>query len=312
MVQENSLKPKVIVICGPTASGKTKLAVDIAKRLDTEIISADSIAIYKDLQIGTAKPSIGEMQGVKHHLIDFIDSKSQFTVFDYEQAAKGIIDELIKKGKIPIICGGTGYYINSVLYSFSYGNCKSDEKIRKKYQDILTVKGSKYLYEMLKSVDEETYNVLHENDSVRIIRALEIFELSGIKKSEIKDEKVSNYDFKAFSFKYPREKLYERINLRVDKMFEQGLLEEVKTLLCSGLDESFQSMQAIGYKEIVQGIKNNSSVDEMKELIKLNTRHYAKRQITYFNRLENLTYLDPTNYSLDQIIELIKTWIIYR
>ncbi len=306
MVQENSLKPQVIVICGPTASGKTKLAVELAKKLDTEIISADSIAVYKDLQIGTAKPSIEEQQGIKHHLIDFVDSKSQFTVFDYEKVAKEVIHDLLKRNKIPIICGGTGYYINSILYTFSYGNCKGDEKIRKKYQDILEKNGTKYLYDMLKDIDEETYNNLHENDTVRIIRALEIYELSGQKKSEIKDEKKANYSFKAYSFQYPRQELYDRINYRVDKMFEQGLLEEVKNLLSMGIDESCQSMQAIGYKEIIQGIKENLSVEQIKDLIKLNTRHYAKRQITYFNRLENLTYLDPKNYNIEEILNEIQ------
>ena len=306
MVQENSLKPKVIVICGPTASGKTKLAVELAKELNTEILSADSIAIYKDLQIGTAKPSKEEQQGVKHHLIDFVDSKSSFTVFDYEINAKAIINDLISQGKIPIICGGTGYYINSVLYTFSYGKCGSNEKVRKKYQDILNEKGSKYLFEMLKEVDEESYKVLNEKDTVRVIRALEIFELSGMKKSEIKDEKIPNYSFKAFSFQYPRQELYDRINYRVDKMFEQGLLEEVKDLLAKGIDESCQSMQAIGYKEVIQGFKDNLSIEEIKELIKLNTRHYAKRQITFFNRLDNLTYLDPKNYNIKDVLNEIR------
>ncbi len=311
MVQENSLIPKVIVICGPTASGKTKLAVELAKELDTEIISADSIAVYKDLQIGTAKPSIEEQQGIKHHLIDFVDPKSPFTVFDYEKNAKEVINNLIKRNKIPIVCGGTGYYINSILYTFSYGNCKGDEKIRKKYQDILEKNGTKYLYDMLKDVDEESYNTLHENDTVRIIRALEIYELSGQKKSEIKDEKKANYSFNAYSFKYPRQELYGRINYRVDQMFEQGLLEEVKNLLSMGLNENCQSMQAIGYKEIIQGIKENLSVEQMKDLIKLNTRHYAKRQITYFNRLDNLTYLDPNNYNIKDILAQIQ-WTIYK
>ena len=305
MVQKDSLKP-VIVVCGPTASGKTALSVQLAKYLDTSVISADSIAVYKDLYIGTAKPDKKEMLGVTHYLIDYVDKDKDFTVAEYTKAAKGLIDRLHAENKVPIICGGTGYYIDSVLYNFSYGNCPKDDAVREKYARIVREKGAKYLHSLLKEVDEASYDTLHENDVVRVVRALEIFELTGKKKSEIIDEKIPNYNYMAFSFRFDRQTLYDRISARVDKMIEKGLIKEVKGLLSGGLDKNCQSMQAIGYKEVVEGLENGYTEDEIKELIKKNTRRYAKRQITYFKRLENMRTLDPENYSFGQIIGDLK------
>ena len=305
MVQKDSLKP-VIVVCGPTASGKTALSVQLAKYLDTSVISADSIAIYKDLYIGTAKPDEKEMNGVTHYLIDHVDADKDFTVAEYTKAAKGLIDALHAENKVPIICGGTGYYIDSVLYNFSSGNCPKDDAVREKYAKIVEEKGAKYLHSLLKEVDEASYEILHENDVVRVVRALEIFELTGKKKSEIVDEKVPNYNFMAFSFDFDRQTLYDRINKRVDQMIEKGLIDEVKGLLSGGLNKNRQSMQAIGYKEVVEGLENGYSKDDIRELIKKNTRRYAKRQITYFKRLENMHTLDPENYSFEQIIRDLK------
>ncbi len=304
MVQKNSINDEVIVVCGPTGSGKSKLAIEICKIFDGEIISADSIAIYKGLDIGAAKPYLSERNEVRHHMIDVVSADKEYSVAEYADNARLIIDDLLSRGKTPVICGGTGYYIDAILYDFSYGNCPKNEDFRKRCNQIVENGGLESLYERLKEVDITTAEKLHSNDAMRIIRALEIFETTGVKKSDILDEKISRYNFYAFSYDFPREVLYERINARVDSMFDKGLLAEVKGLLESGILPSAQSMQGIGYKEVVEGIVNDYSLDEIKEKIKLNTRHYAKRQITWFKRLSGLHYL--TNDSIEKTVELIK------
>lgn len=297
MVQKNNLNPKIIIICGPTASGKSDLAVECAKALDTQVISADSMYIYKGLNIGTAKPTLAEMQGVKHHLIDVVNPNDNFTVSEYKNLATPIIDNLIKNGKTPIICGGTGFYINSILYDLSYGKGKEDPKIREKYKKLCETHGKEYVYNILKAVDPDSANKLHPNDVKRVIRALEIFE-NGTKKSDIIDDLTPKYDYLAYSIDYPRETLYDRINLRVDNMVKKGLLEEIKRLLDIGLTKENQCMQAIGYKEIIDYFDGNCTFEQAVENIKLNTRHYAKRQITFFKKMPNLKYLAPNNIKI--------------
>ena len=296
---------KVLVICGATASGKTKLAVDCAEKLNTEIISADSQQIYKKLNIGTAKPTKEEMRGIKHHLIDVAEPCGNFSVSDYVELAEPIIENLQTKGKIPIICGGTGFYINSLLYDLSYGNVAADETIREKYAAVFNDKGGEYLHSLLRNVDPETAQKLHPNDVKRVIRALEIYEVGGRKKSEISDDNSPRRNYVAVAINYPREELYDRINRRVDEMFECGLVEEVERLLESGVDENCQCMQAIGYKEVVQGLKNKEKRSTMCGIIKQNTRRYAKRQITFFKKLKNLVWLDPEEATCERITELI-------
>ena len=290
MVQENS----VIVICGPTASGKSKMAIEIAKELDTEIISADSLAIYKKLDIGTAKPTKEEQQIVKHHLIDCVAPTDSFTVEDYVSLAEPILKSLLNKGKIPIICGGTGYYIKSLLYNFSYGNCGANPQIREKYNNIAKQYGNDYLFNILKEIDYETSLKLSPNDVMRVVRALEIYETTGKRKSEIIDSPVAKYNFKAYMPMYEREVLYDRINKRVDIMLNNGLIDEVNGLIAEGITLENQCMQGIGYKEVYQAIINNT-LQDMPEEVKQNTRRYAKRQITFFKKLENLVYVDE-NY----------------
>ncbi len=296
---------KVLVICGATASGKTKLAVDCAEKLNTEIISADSQQIYKKLNIGTAKPTKEEMRGIKHHLIDVAEPCGNFSVSDYVELAEPIIENLQTKGKIPIICGGTGFYINSLLYDLSYGNVAADETIREKYAAVFNDKGGEYLHSLLRNVDPETAQKLHPNDVKRVIRALEIYEVGGKRKSEIRDDNSPRRNYVAVAINYPREELYDRINRRVDEMFERGLVEEVELLLESGIDENCQCMQAIGYKEVVQGLKNTEKRSTMCDIIKQNTRRYAKRQITFFKKLKNLVWLDPEEATCERVTELI-------
>ncbi len=293
MVQKDNINNKIIIICGPTASGKSDLALSVAKLLNTEIVSADSMYIYKDLNIGTAKPTTLEMQGIKHHMIDVVSPFDSFSVSDYRNIALPIINELLSKGKTPIICGGTGFYINSILYDFSYGNSQANLEIRDKYMKLAQEKGNEYVYNILKEFDIESANKLHPNDLKRVVRALEIYH-SGTKKSDIKDQLVPKFDYSAYSIGYNREILYSRINKRVDIMLKNGLIDEVKTLLNSGISKDNQCMQAIGYKEIIDYIEGNCSLEKAVEDIKLNTRHYAKRQITYFKKL-NVKMLNPTN-----------------
>ena len=293
---------KLLIICGATASGKSSLAIDLAKTLNTDVISADSQLVYKGLNVGTSKPTVEEMQGIKHHLIDVIGPNQTFNVGDYEELALPIVKELFKKGKTPILCGGTGFYINSIIYDLSYGNVVANPDIRNKYAEILRMHGKEYVHELLKKVDEESAKKLHPNETQRVIRALEIFETTGKKKSEQGDSYKPRFDYLAIAINYPREVLYERIDKRVDIMFENGLVDEVKGLLANGIDKNMQCMKAIGYKEVVECLENGQGEAKMRDAIKLNTRHYAKRQITFFKRIPNLVWLDPER--TDSVLEL--------
>lgn len=296
---------KLLIVCGATATGKSELAVKCAQKLNSEIISADSQLVYKKLNIGTAKPTKDEMCGIKHHMIDVIEPTENYSVSDYRKDAKTIVDNLLTEGKTPIICGGTGFYINSVLYDLSYGKSAANFEVREKFETLLKDKGKEYLYGLLKKVDADTANNLHVNDTKRVIRALEIYETSGIKKSEFKDDYKPLYDYLAVAVDYPREELYKRIDMRVDKMFEAGLVDEVIDLLNNGVDEFSQCMQAIGYKEVVQGLKNKLLESTMRDIIKQNTRHYAKRQITFFKKLKNIVWIEPENATAEYVLEML-------
>ena len=296
---------KVLVICGATATGKSGLAVDCALNLNSEVISADSQLVYKGLNIGTAKPTAKEMRGVKHHMISVVEPFASYSVSDYSQAATPILDVLLTENKPPIICGGTGFYINSLLFDLSYGNTAANFEIRQKYEELLNIHGKEYLYELLKQTDESTAQKLHYNDVKRVIRALEIYEVSGKMKSEISDTLKPKYDYVAVAINYPREELYERINLRVDEMFDRGLVDEVKGLIDSGVDENCQCMQAIGYKEVLSGLKNGDKESTMRDVIKQNTRHYAKRQITFFKKLQGVIWLESKDATCEKVSELL-------
>lgn len=312
MVQENRLnsgqKKKIIVVCGPTASGKSALAVEIALKFGGEIVSADSVSVYKGLDIGSAKPSEEEKKGVPHYLIDVASPKDSFSVGDYEELAVPAVEDISGRGKIPIICGGTGFYVNSVLYRMSYGLSKGDIGIRRKYERAAEEKGREFVYSILKEKDPETAAKLHPNDLVRVIRALEIFDATGVKKSDIKDEMVPRYDFIALMPTLPREILYERINARVDNMMSCGLTSEVRSLLESGVTLEDQCMQGIGYKETAEAILSGTEIPT--EQIKMNTRRYAKRQITFFKRFQNLYPIDFTdNDKIEKTFKIIDNFL---
>ena len=298
------MTPKVLVVCGATASGKTALSVACAKRLNTEIISADSMLVYQGLDIGTAKPSEEERADVKHHLIDVVSPTENFSVSDYEKAALPIVRELLSRGKTPVICGGTGFYINSILYKSQFGNVGANAEVREKYETLCRERGKEYLHALLREKDPESAEILHENDVKRVVRALEIYDVTGIPKSQQKDTPVSRFEFVAVSVDYPREILYERIDKRVDEMFSAGLIDEVRALTKT-VPISAQCMQGIGYKEIAEGLKNGNTEDEMKELVKKNTRNYAKRQTTFFKRMQNHIRLSPEKAVAEEVISLL-------
>lgn len=297
--------PKVLVICGTTASGKTALSVACAKKLDSEIISADSMLVYKGLDIGTAKPDETERGGVVHHLIDVVSPKESFSVSDYEDMALPVLERLLAEGKTPIVCGGTGFYINALLYKSQFGNVGANEEIRQYYEKFAEEFGKEYVHDILKKKDPESAEKLHPNDVKRVIRALEIFDVTGKAKSEQQDKPVPRFDFVAVSVDHPREALYERINLRVDEMFLRGLVQEVQALLKDGVTEDMQCMQGIGYKEVAEGLKMGFGEDEIKELVKKNTRNYAKRQITFFKRMQNHVRLLPENATSEEVFKLL-------
>ena len=309
MVQENNINNKILIICGPTASGKTALAIECAKLLDTEIISADCMNVYRGLDVGTAKPTLTERAGIVHHLIDVVNPTEEFTVSDYKKQATEIVDKLQSSGKIPVVCGGTGFYINSILYDMSYGKTPCNLEVRDKYKKMAETEGNLAVYKVLQDYDPKSAEKLHYNDLVRVIRALEIYH-SGIKKSEIIDELIPKYDYKSYSINFEREVLYSRINKRVDLMVEDELVDEVKSLLNQGVNKNNQSMQGIGYKEILEYFDGDITLDDAIEKIKLNTRHYAKRQITFFKRDSRLTLLPPDNVSIlaKRIVEQL--WLI--
>lgn len=294
---------ELLVICGATASGKTSLAVECAKRLNGEVISCDALLVYRGLNIGTAKPTREEMGGIEHHLIDVADPTDGFTVHDFERLALDAVADISARGKVPVLCGGTGFYLNAVLFQSGFGNAAADEGVRAKYNAIAAEKGKEYLHGLLQEVDAESAAVLHPNDVKRVVRALEIYELTGKKKSDQQDGRVPRFPYEAFAFDYPREVLYERIDRRAAQMFEEGLVEEVRGLLAS-VPENAQCMQAIGYKEVVEGLKNGDNQCTMCDIVQKNTRNYAKRQLTFFKKLPNLHWLTPSDAAVEEVIRI--------
>lgn len=289
------MKPKVIVIVGPTASGKTALSIELAKKIDGEIISCDSMQIYKDMNIGSAKPTIEEMQGIKHYMIDIAEPTERFSVAEYKKRSEEAIDEILQKGKVPIIVGGTGLYANSLIYNIEYNEIMLDEEYRKNLMEIAeTEAGLATLYEKARSIDPVAMEKISSNDKKRIIRVLEIKHSTGKNKTELELESRKNevkYEYKVFAINMPREILYNRINKRVDIMIENGLIDEVENII-EKYKEFPTAMQAIGYKEIVMYLKGELTKQEAIEKIKQESRRYAKRQITWFKKIEDIKWID--------------------
>ena len=308
MVQKDSLKPKIVCIGGPTSVGKTNLAIKIANLFDGEIISCDSIAIYKGLDIGSAKPTLEEQSQAKHYMIDIKEPFDEYSVAEYRNDAREIIKDILCRNKLPIIVGGTGLYMKGLLFPLELGASQKSEEIREKYKRIVQENGGEYLLEMLKQIDLESASKLHAKDINRMIRAFEIFELTGKKKSDFKTELESDFDYKLILLNDDRKVLYERINNRVDKMFEMGLENEVKNLVDNyKLTTENQSMGGIGYKEFFDYFAGSVSKTELIEKIKQNSRHYAKRQLTWFKAMPKVEEYDCEN--VQKIIDDVKSFL---
>ena len=308
-------KEKLIILAGPTASGKTSLSIDLAKRLNGEIISADSMQVYKYMDVGTAKISGGEMCGIKHHLIDVLDPKEDFNIVKFQNMVKTVIKEITKRGHLPIIVGGTGFYIQSIIYDIDFDNEEDNTSIREELEREYESLGADYMYERLKKIDSISAQNIHKNNKKRIIRAIDYFMINNAPISshnETQRNKISPYDFRFFVLNPPRNILYKRINQRVDIMVEKGLLKEVKSLKQMGLSKHNISMQGIGYKEIIEYLEGDVSLETAIENIKQNTRHMAKRQVTWFKREKDVIYIDPYSFEnnekiVDYMIEKINT-----
>ncbi len=299
---------KVIVICGPTASGKTSLSIELAKKTNGEIISADSMQIYQEMDIGTAKPNREERQGIKHYLLDCVSPEERYSVADYKKDAKKAIEKIIEKGKTPIIVGGTGLYIDSLIYEIEYPDIKFDADYRKKLEERVRLEGLEKLYEEAEKIDSLAIQKISSNDEKRILRILEIYHATGKTKTEQEIESRKNpipYDYQVYGLRWDREVLYERINRRVDLMIEQGLIEEVKEILKR--HEKFPTaMQGLGYKEVVEYLNRTITKEEMIEKIKMETRRYAKRQMTWFRKNKQTMWLEGQADIEDNINIILK------
>lgn len=305
---------KLIILTGPTCTGKSALSISLAQKINGEVISADSIQVYKGLDIGSAKITSEEMQGVKHHLIDVLEPTEDFNIYIFKKLAKEAVDAIIAKGKIPIVVGGTGFYIQSLLYDIDFKE-EDNEDCRRELEKIAKEKGSDYLHNLLKDIDKASAEKIHPNNTKRVIRAIEYYRLNNrpiSEHNEIERQKEPVYNAKYFVLTDNRDRLYERINNRVDDMIKLGLVDEVKGLLDTGLNITYNSMQGIGYKEIVEYLTGKATLDEAIDNIKKNTRHFAKRQLTWFRRERDVHWIDISKYDYDNerilshMMEIIK------
>ena len=302
-------KPKVIVICGPTASGKTSLSISLAKKINGEIVSCDSMQIYKEMDIGSAKPTVEEMQEIKHYLVDFVSPEKRYSVSEYKEDASKAIEEIINKGKTPIIVGGTGLYLNSLIYNIQYNEMEVDLNYRRELEKEAEEYGLEVLYNRAKEIDPEAMEKVSANDKKRITRVLEIYNATGRNKTELekKSRKEVPYNYLIFGINMERSILYDRINKRVDIMLEQGLIEEVKNLI-NKYSNMPTAMQGLGYKEVKEFLDGNISKEEMIEKIKMETRRYAKREITWFKRIKNIIWLDGLNKTEENVNSIMEVY----
>mgnify|MGYP002583629565 FL=1 len=297
------MKKPLVILTGPTAVGKTKASIGLAKAIGGEIISADSMQVYKQMDIGSAKIKPSEMDGIPHYLVDILEPDEEFHVVLFQQMAKQAIQKIYEKGKIPILVGGTGFYIQAVLYDIDFSENEKDMSYREELEKLAQTKGAEYLHDRLREVDEKSAQDIHANNVKRVIRALEYFHQTGEKISEHNEEqrkKVSPYNFSYFVLNDERAHLYEKINLRVDQMINEGLVREVQSLKEKGYTRDMVSMQGLGYKEMLDYLDNKCSLEEAVEIIKRDTRHFAKRQITWFKRESDVTWIDKKEYDYNE------------
>ena len=292
------MKP-LVILAGPTAVGKTELSIRLAKRINGAIISADSMQVYKYMDIGSAKIMPDEMEGVKHYLIDELDPSDEFNIVRFQQMAKDALKEIYANGQIPIVAGGTGFYIQALLYDIDFTHQDSDEAFRKEIADYAAEYGAEALHEKLKEIDPVSYKTIHANNTKRVIRALEYYRMTGQPISahnEQEHQKVSPYNFAYFVLTDDRKHLYDRIDYRVDLMMKKGLVDEVKNLYDMGYHKDMVSMQGLGYKELLSYLDGECSLEEAVYIIKRETRHFAKRQLTWFRRERDVIWLDKSAY----------------
>lgn len=298
------MKPKVVVIVGPTASGKTAVSIELAKKLDGEIISADSMQIYKDMDIGSAKPTKEEMQGIPHYMLDVVEANEIFNVAKYKEMAEECIEKILAKNKVPIIVGGTGLYVSTLTNGVEFSDIENDLEYRDELMKIsLQENGVDKLFEMLKNVDPEAATIIDKNNVRRVIRALEIYKVTGKTKTQVDRESIKElkYDYRIFGLSWDRQELYERIDKRVDIMLDMGLLDEVKRVNEKGISST--AIQGLGYKEIIEYFNNEITLEEAIEKIKQETRRYAKRQMTWFKKDKSIVWLDAKNK--DDVVDYI-------
>ena len=315
------MKKPLIILTGPTAVGKTKLSIELAKAIGGEIISADSMQIYKGMDIGSAKIKKEEMQGIPHYLIDVLMPDEEFHVVKFQQMAKEAMQEIYAKGKIPIVVGGTGFYIQALLYDIDFTENEGNHAYRQKLELLAQEKGTQFLHDMLRAVDEKAAEDIHANNVKRVIRALEFYEETGTKISEHNEKeraKESPYSFFYFVLNDDRTKLYERIDRRIDEMIEEGLVEEVRSLKERGFTRDMVSMQGLGYKEILDYLNGVTSLEEAIYILKRDTRHFAKRQITWFKRERDVIWVNKNEFYYDEekilqfLTEKIKKGLDYK
>lgn len=301
-----NMKNNLIVIAGPTAVGKTAISVKLAKKIQGEIISADSMQIYRYMDIGSAKVSEGEKEGIPHYMIDIVDPWENFSAAEFKTLADKYINQIIAKNKIPILAGGTGLYINSIICSYSFTEANKDENYRNYLENLAINKGKEYLYNMLKEVDPVTATELHPNNLKRVIRALEVYKITGKPFSQYKVDDAEKFDIPYNLYYYvlnmERSVLYERINKRVDIMLEEGLIDEVKKLADMGCTADMQSMKGIGYKEILYYLQGKLTLSDAIEMIKKGSRNYAKRQLTWFRKDPRARWINKEDFASEEDI----------
>ena len=299
----------LFILGGPTAVGKTEISIKLAQKLNGEIISADSMQIYKSMDVGSAKISKEEMRGVPHHLVDIIEPSEDFSVAEFKERAESAIEEITDSKKLPMLVGGTGFYINSLIYNYSFADTNKDEEYREYLTKLAESEGKEYVHSLLKDIDEESYNKLYPNDLKRVIRALEVYKVSGKPMSEFAAEQNIldiPYNVYYFVLNMDRQKLYSRINSRVDIMMENNLIDEVIKLKEMGYNADMQSMKGIGYKEVLYYLNGEISLNEAVEMIKQGSRNYAKRQLTWFRKDTRVNWVNKDDFDGDdEIVEYI-------
>lgn len=296
------MKQKLVILAGPTGVGKTELSIKLAHRIGGEIISADSMQVYKHMDIGSAKIKQEEMDGIPHYLVDCLSPFDDFSVQTFKEMAKEAMTTIYNHGNIPILVGGTGFYIQAVLYDIDFTENEDNSQIRKELEQLAAKKGAHSLHEMLHAIDEKAAEEIHENNIKRVIRAIEYYRLTGEKISDhnkVQRQKQSPYDASFFVLTDERERLYEKIDLRVDNMLKAGLLEEVKKLQEMGCKKNMVSMQGLGYKEILSYLEGEYDLEHAIYLIKRDTRHFAKRQLTWFRREKDVIWVDKSQFEYD-------------